>query len=311
MPADERLANLDAEACALPLTCRSLADIRKHVFSPSYVVAEDPLRTIRAAGYARPPLAAATVVLYNFFAEVARRKRRRGREGPATCAGCGGSADSPPGRHQRRSTPKVKCCTATLRRAVLAALGAAYASIGSAGAVGHGGCVVIVHVRATREDVRCPSLRTPGRASVWLVDGVCLAEDIDQAYRAVWASPTISSEPLTHSNKVYTTAASADLCTGSSASGPLTVEGHPRAQVTRVGDSYRTGTSLCGVRLMWVSPASRGRGVAYSMIERARHAVCYGFEVPAEHVAFSEPTQMGATFARRYHARDDFLVYYY
>ncbi|TPP49957.1 ESCO1/2 acetyl-transferase family protein [Leishmania donovani] len=114
-----------------------------------------------------------------------------------------------------------------------------------------------------------------------------------------------------HSTTEDNTTVAAALGTSDSSSCLVTVEGQLRAQVTRVGDSWCTGTPLCGVRLMWVSPASRGRGVAYSMIERARHAVCYGFVVPPEHVAFSEPTAMGSAFARRYQARQDFLVYHY
>ncbi|CAG9573108.1 conserved hypothetical protein [Leishmania major strain Friedlin] len=310
MPAHEQFTDLDSDARALPSTWRSLADIKKHVFSPGYVVeGETGCRTGEAES-ATPPLAAATVVLYDFFAERACRKRSRGKGAPAACAGCDDSADSAPGRHQKRSKVRPSCCSATLRSAVLAVLHAAHESIGSPEAVSHGGCVVIVHVKAARDGVRCASAKTASRAPVWFVDGVCVAEDIPRAYRAVWTSPAIAFEPPMHSTPEDTTAVAAALCTPGS-SCPVTVEGQLRAQVTRVGDSWCTGTPLCGVRLMWVSPASRGRGVAYLMIERARHAVCYGFVVPAEHVAFSEPTAMGSAFARRYQARQDFLVYHY
>ncbi|CBZ26605.1 conserved hypothetical protein [Leishmania mexicana MHOM/GT/2001/U1103] len=310
MPGLEELTDLDADARALPSTWRSLADIRKHVFSPGYVVEEEAGCCTGVAESARPPLAAASVVLYGFFAERACRKRGRGKEARVACAGCDDSADRAPGRHQR-STVRPSCCSATLRSAVLAVLHAAHESIGSPEAVSHGDCVVIVHVTATREDLRHASPNTASRAPVWFMDGVCVAEDIPRAYRAVWTSPAISSEPPVHSTTESTTADAAALCTSGASSCTAAAEGQLRAQVTRVGDGWCTGTPLCGVRLMWVSPASRRCGVGYSMIERARHAVCYGFVVPAEHVAFSEPTAMGSAFARRYQSRQDFLVYHY
>ncbi|CAJ1988328.1 ESCO acetyltransferase domain-containing protein [Leishmania donovani] len=308
MPAQVQFTDLDSDAHTLPSTWRSLADIKKHVFSPGYVVEGEAGCCTGVAESARPLLAAATIVLYDFFAERVCRKRSRGKGAPAACAGCD---DSAPGGHRKKKTVRHSCCSATLRSAVLAVLHTAHESIGSPEAVSHGGCVVIVHVKATREDVRCASPKTASRVPVWLVDGVCVAEDVPRAYRAVWTSPAISSEPPTHSTTEDNTTVAAALGTSDSSSCLVTVEGQLRAQVTRVGDSWCTGTPLCGVRLMWVSPASRGRGVAYSMIERARHAVCYGFVVPPEHVAFSEPTAMGSAFARRYQARQDFLVYHY
>ncbi|CAJ1024171.1 putative ESCO1/2 acetyl-transferase [Leishmania shawi] len=313
MPARRQLTDLNADARALPLSWRSLADIKKHVFSPGYVVEDNTGLFVGVAEPVGRPVTAATVVLCNFFSERVRRKRNRGIEPPVQCASHNESAGGTPGKPQSNSTVRPSCCSKTLRSAVLAVLRAAHESIGSAEAAGHGGCIVLVHVTVIREDVSCsPSFKTAGRAPVCYVDGVCVAEDITRAYRAVWTSPCISSELPTRSTTDDTTTAVAVASnTSGSSLRPIPVERQLQAQPTHVGDSCCTGTPFCGVRLMWVSPSSRGRGIAFSMIERARHAVCYGFVVPAEHVAFSEPTAMGSAFARRYQARDDFLVYYY
>ncbi|KAG5480672.1 hypothetical protein CUR178_05807 [Leishmania enriettii] len=313
MPARAKPADSDAGARAVSSTWLTLADFKRHVFSPGYVVEDDVGTPTRVTESAERPPTAATAVLYDFFAERLRRKRSRGTASPIGRAGYDGNAGGVRDGLQRSNTIRPSCCSATLRNAVLAVLHAAHDSIGSAEVVCHGRCVVVAHVTATREEVSCSSSPKRGScAPVWYLDGVCVAEDISQAYRAMRTSRCISCEQQRHLTTDDITAVAAESHTSSPSSiQPTVMEIRPRTQTTYVGESFHASTPLCGVRLMWVSPSSRGRRVAYSMVERARHAVCYGFVVPAEHVAFSEPTAMGSAFARRYQAREDFLVYYY
>ncbi|KAG5479958.1 hypothetical protein LSCM1_06377 [Leishmania martiniquensis] len=312
MPAPVMLTDAGAGARASSSTWLTLADFKKHVFSPGYVVEDDcgiPARGTKPSGR---PISGATAVLFNFFAQQLRRKRLRSTGTPAGCAGGDGTAGDVPGERRQSNSVRPSCCSATLRNAVLDVLHTAHGSIGSAEAVGHGGCVVVVHLTAANEDAGCPSSpKRDKRAAVWYLDGVCVAEEIPQAYRAVWTNPCISSEPRGGLTDGTTTVSATFSACSASFHQPSVKEGPPLMEVTYLGDIFRMSTPLCGVRLMWVSPSSRGRGVAYSMVERARRAVCYGFVVPAEHVAFSEPTAMGRAFARRYHARDDFAVYGY
>lgn len=76
-----------------------------------------------------------------------------------------------------------------------------------------------------------------------------------------------------------------------------------------IGDTWCSGTVYCGVKLMWVPEHRRRAGLATRMIDYMRTHLCYGFVIPAECVAFSEPTVAGAVFARRYSQREDYLVF--
>nr|CCC89332.1 unnamed protein product [Trypanosoma congolense IL3000] len=77
----------------------------------------------------------------------------------------------------------------------------------------------------------------------------------------------------------------------------------------RIGDTRCVGSAFCGVQLVWVAEQYRRSGVANALVDVARRHVSYGFDVPACQVAFSEPTTLGALFARRYSGRPDFLIF--
>jgi hypothetical protein len=66
--------------------------------------------------------------------------------------------------------------------------------------------------------------------------------------------------------------------------------------------------SLLGIALIWVRRSERRRGVATSLLDAARQAS----GVSRDHVAFSQPTELGFSFAAAYEAsgvKNDILVY--
>ena len=58
--------------------------------------------------------------------------------------------------------------------------------------------------------------------------------------------------------------------------------------------------ALIGIHQIWVHSRFRRRGVASRLIDTVREKMLYGMVVPRNQVAFSSPTEAGASFARRY-----------
>ncbi|KAJ1924177.1 hypothetical protein IWQ60_005378 [Tieghemiomyces parasiticus] len=67
--------------------------------------------------------------------------------------------------------------------------------------------------------------------------------------------------------------------------------------------------SSCGISRVWVSPNFRRQGAASHMLEAVRLNFIYGLNIPPGHIAFSQPTALGAALARSFTKRDHFLVY--
>lgn len=80
-------------------------------------------------------------------------------------------------------------------------------------------------------------------------------------------------------------------------------------QAHYMSDTQCTGTTFCGIRLIWVATGQQRQGVATSLTETARQHLTYGYVIPRRHVAFHEPTAAGTAFARHYTDRCDFLIY--
>jgi hypothetical protein len=73
-------------------------------------------------------------------------------------------------------------------------------------------------------------------------------------------------------------------------------------------DQALANESLLGIALIWVRRSERRRGVATSLLDAARQAS----GVSRDHVAFSQPTELGFSFAAAYEAsgvKNDILVY--
>ena len=67
--------------------------------------------------------------------------------------------------------------------------------------------------------------------------------------------------------------------------------------------------AVLGIRQIWISKMHRRKGLATSLIDAARLDAVYGYVVPKEQVAFSQPTPSGRRFAETYFAKTSFLVY--
>eukprot|EP01080_Neovahlkampfia_damariscottae_P007407 gene7407-11730_t len=73
--------------------------------------------------------------------------------------------------------------------------------------------------------------------------------------------------------------------------------------------TFQKEKALCGISKIYVFEEFRKKGIAKNLVESARMNLIYGFEIPKEEVAFSQPTLDGKIFALKYFKNDDFLIY--
>ena len=73
--------------------------------------------------------------------------------------------------------------------------------------------------------------------------------------------------------------------------------------------TFQKEKALCGISKMFVLENHRKKGIAKNLVDSARMNLIYGFEIPKEEVAFSQPTLDGKIFALKYFKNDDFLIY--
>ncbi|KPA75386.1 hypothetical protein ABB37_08663 [Leptomonas pyrrhocoris] len=282
---------------ALPQAWRTFEHLKAQLTGPSYARQGAPTELLDGASQAP----SATLVLYSFFSRHSA-KRRRGDAVASAREEIPAANEYTRRRTQRRATEGAVSagCTPALRRAVHKALEIARTSMGSVETDVNSGAVLVLHVqfkpmKAARSAVKRRNKRP---SPAWYISGLCVSECIPRVYRAA-----TSATPL------YPSAAEVPHEQGSGAAAASSRTNAGCEQATHIGDVWCSGTTFCGIKLFWVSAESRGCGLAYALIEAARRSVCYGYEVPAAHVAFSEPTWLGSRFAARYHQRDDFLVY--
>jgi N-acetyltransferase len=65
-----------------------------------------------------------------------------------------------------------------------------------------------------------------------------------------------------------------------------------------------------GVSRMWVHDNHRKLGIATKLMDSLRKSFIFGYIIPKEMVAFSQPTNLGAIFALNYLNNNQFLVYF-
>ena len=64
-----------------------------------------------------------------------------------------------------------------------------------------------------------------------------------------------------------------------------------------------------GVSRVWVLQAQRGKGIATTLVDAMRHNMFESHFLTKDQIAFSDPTEVGMSFAEKYIGRPDFLVY--
>lgn len=65
--------------------------------------------------------------------------------------------------------------------------------------------------------------------------------------------------------------------------------------------------AVCGVSRIWVHTLHRRKGIATKLLETCRNNFIYGYKIPNEEIAFSQPTDDGKCFATS--QNPDYIVY--
>ncbi|KPI85519.1 hypothetical protein ABL78_5439 [Leptomonas seymouri] len=286
----------ETDLVALPKAWRTFEHLKAQVNNPSFARQEAPIECTAS----HSPRRTATLVLFTFFTHHSTKRPRLDAVPSSEHINTASSATTQQGFQPRAGErARPACCTPALRRAVNKALEIVRASMGSVETHINDAAVLVLHVQFKLMNAALPAVARTSRRPppAWHINGLCICEPVSRVYRAAKrASPLYPrSNTPPEERGLAATAADAQRSTWE--------------QATHIGDVWCSGTTFCGIKLFWVSTESRGVGVAYAMVEAARRSVCYGYEVPPEHVAFSEPTLMGSRFALRYQQRDDFLVY--
>ena len=84
----------------------------------------------------------------------------------------------------------------------------------------------------------------------------------------------------------------------------------PNLKGSSISTSTSTHSAYLGISRIWTAKSHRRKGIAMELMDCARRKFFYGFEVPKELVAFSQPTESGGQLARRWFGKDsEWLVY--
>jgi ribosomal protein S18 acetylase RimI-like enzyme len=75
------------------------------------------------------------------------------------------------------------------------------------------------------------------------------------------------------------------------------------------GKRSATQPAQLGVKLVWVAPEYRRRGVARDLLDAARKDLIFGSVVALDAIAFSQPTEEGFAFAQGYCGNERVRVY--
>lgn len=74
-------------------------------------------------------------------------------------------------------------------------------------------------------------------------------------------------------------------------------------------DENKKEKAVLGVNRIFVFEKFRGKNIATKLLDSARDHLIYGYKIPKEYVAFSQPTTDGKIFAMKYCKQYNFLVY--
>lgn len=130
------------------------------------------------------------------------------------------------------------------------------------------------------------------KAFLHVIDGKCvaiaLAERISKCYRVLPESTTESSDKM-------------DL-DGNTGGAPDTQKSHyptpSPVEHHALSLSKDTHPAVVGVSRIWTSRSFRRKGIANNLLDCVMNQFIYGLEIAREDVAFSQPTDAGATLAR-------------
>ena len=131
------------------------------------------------------------------------------------------------------------------------------------------------------------------------IAGIAVAESVDRAAPLVGSSPLPAPECAGGSPALFATANGED-------SRDSVVELEATA-ACRVPNDWRK--TACGINRVWVHKHARHKGVATRLLDAVRASFVFGYTVPKEELAFSQPTPKGKAFATCYFGTPSFLVY--
>ncbi|KAJ9620939.1 hypothetical protein H2203_007525 [Taxawa tesnikishii (nom. ined.)] len=127
--------------------------------------------------------------------------------------------------------------------------------------------------------------------------GLCLAERISKAYK------TIEQESSTATN--HEDQASL-ISPGESAS----ASDYRRASGSPIAIADDADPALLGISRIWVSNSCRKQGIASSLLDCVQKTFRHGVVMPKDLIAFSQPTESGASLARKWFGnRNGWRVY--
>jgi N-acetyltransferase len=74
-------------------------------------------------------------------------------------------------------------------------------------------------------------------------------------------------------------------------------------------DTTKSIPATCGVSRIWVHKEHRRKKIAWKLLDAVRKSFIYGYVIPKEQIAFSQPTTEGKLFAMNYTGTKEFLVF--
>lgn len=74
--------------------------------------------------------------------------------------------------------------------------------------------------------------------------------------------------------------------------------------------SERSFPVKCGIARIWVSHNFRKQGIGTALMNVLKKNFLFGYVMNNSEIAFSSPTEMGKTFAKKYFNTSNFMVFF-